>query len=91
MIDALRDVAVNAVWHLTHQIGSDSFLVMKALFGFVEIVNDTALLATLGKMKIHPAAWASWLVRVEAITDAKKSVRMSVERLVYSDLVGQDQ
>lgn len=97
MVDALRDVAVNALWHLTHQVATETDVidtlkraaVMKSLSNFVESVKDTKLRDTLGKMKIHPAAWASRLVRVGAIASAQKCVRMSVEHLVYCDLVGQ--
>ena len=93
MADAIRDIAVNALWNLTHQVGNDSDVFdfvtrMKAMFGFVERVKDTAVLGTLGKMQIQPAAWASRHVRVEAITEAKKTARMRVEHLVYCDLVG---
>jgi len=122
MIDALRDLAVNVVWHLTHQIGGagdgpvekaketehgffdtlwdlagrlkDTGIrtaAIKSLWDFVESVKDTAVLDTLGEMQIQPAAWASRHVRVEAIAAAKSTVRMSVEHLVYYDLVKQDE
>ena len=90
MIDALRDLAMNTVWHIAHHLTDKavSDKAVKALSIFMGQLKDTSLLDTFSKMDIHPAAWASRHVRVEAITRATKSVKMSVEHFAYSDLQG---
>ncbi|KAK1757295.1 hypothetical protein QBC47DRAFT_442096 [Echria macrotheca] len=89
MIDALRDLALNIVWHLVQTLPPWFKLgALSEITRFREQVEDdnVDIQRTLAQMNIHPAAWASRRVRVQAILAAKKSVKMSVEHFAFYGL-----
>ena len=92
VIDAARDVILNAVWQRSIGAGDGYFGLGTIIYGLTKTLGDDfqKRLPYFQQYKINPAAWASRHTRTWAIANAQSSVIICQQMLVGSLQAGED-
>lgn len=83
-IDALRDLALNVIYHVIglNEAAKKYLILSNGFFRNVtRAVEDKALTASFQTAKVTPAAWASRTTRCKAIAEAKETVYIDAQNL----------